>query len=305
MKRMLLLAVVVVAGMWLAGCTTVQKGAAAGGVVGAAAGGVWGHNQGILSAAEGALVGGASGGLIGALAGDQFEEHKEENLEAEIENLKKQIFELEKELRKAKRHQGPQKVESLSELQSLSEKQKNELAYLKEKLNEKEQELERLHSIKQKHEQNLDEIKKELDTLQVQLAQTPRGLTLTMVESLLFTPGMAEISDKGKTLLNNVAALLKERFPERELIIEGHTDNQPIKVSGWKSNWELGAARSMEVLHYLVDKHNFDPRKLSATSYGEFHPIAPNNTEKGRGQNRRAVIVVSPAIDVVHTTLTD
>ncbi|MBN1901146.1 OmpA family protein [Candidatus Sumerlaeota bacterium] len=293
MKR-LLLTVVVVAVMFLAGCTTVQKGAAAGGAVGGVAGGVWGHNYGLLSAAEGALVGTAAGGLVGALAGDQFEEHKEKELEAEVETLKKQIFELEKELRKAKRDKGAPAVTSTSE---------SDLAYLQKKLEEKEQELERLHGLKQQQERDLDQLKKELDSMEVQLAQTPKGLTLTMVESLLFKPGMAEISDKGKALLNNVSQLLKERFPDRELIIEGHTDNQPIKVSGWKSNWELASARALEVLHYMVRNQNFDSRKLSATSYGEFHPVAPNGTEAGRAQNRRAVIVVSPAIDVVHKSL--
>lgn len=302
MKRLLLL-VVVVAVMLSAGCTTVQKGAATGGAVGGAVGGVWGHNYGLLSAAEGALVGTASGGLVGALVGDQFEEHKETDLEAEIETLKKQIFELEKELRRAKREKGATEESSLSNLQSLSEKQKSDLAYLQKKLTEKEQELDSLHNLKQQQESDLDDLKKELDKLQVQLAQTPKGLTLTMVESLLFTPGMAEISDKGKVLLDNVCRLLKERFPDRELIIEGHTDNQPIKISGWKSNWELSSARALEVLHYLVKNQNFDSRKLSATSYGEFHPVAPNDTEAGRSQNRRAVIVVSPAIDVVHRSL--
>jgi flagellar motor protein MotB len=302
MKRLLLF-VVVVAVMLLAGCTTVQKGAAAGGAVGGAVGGVWGNNYGLLSAAEGALVGTASGGLVGALVGDQFEEHKEKELEAEVETLKKQIFELEKELRKAKREKGAPAESSASDLQTLSEKQKSDLAYLQKKLDEKEQELESLHGLKQQQERDLDELKKELDNLQVQLAQTPKGLTLTMVESLLFKPGMAEISDKGKVLLDNVSGLLKERFSDRELIIEGHTDNLPIKVSGWKSNWELASGRALEVLHYMVKNQNFDSRKLSATSYGEFHPVAPNDTEAGRSQNRRAVIVVSPVIDVVHKPL--
>ena len=303
MKRLLLLAVVVVVGVALSSCTTVQKGAAAGGVVGAAVGGTWANNYGLLSAAEGALVGTATGGLVGALVGDQFEDHKEKNLEAEIENLKSNIFKLEKELRKAKREGGEAPSAPSTEVQTLSEKQKEEVAYLQLKLKEKEQELDQLRGIKQQQERNLDDLKKQLDTMQVQLAQTPKGLTLTMVESLLFKPGQAEISDKGKKLLDDVAAILKQRFPDRELIVEGHTDNQPIKLSGWKSNWELGAGRAMEVLHYLVNSHGFDSKKLSATSYGEFHPVASNAAEEGRAQNRRAVIVVSPAIEIVHKAI--
>jgi chemotaxis protein MotB len=303
MKRLLLLTVVVVVGAVLSSCTAVQKGAAAGGVVGGAVGGVWANNYGVLSVAEGALVGTATGGLVGALVGDQFEDHREKNLDAEIENLNSKIFQLEKELRKAKRQEGETPSAPPPELQSLTEKQKEELAYLQGKLKEKEQELEQIHGIKQQQERNLDDLKKQLDTLQVQLAQTPKGLTLTMVESLLFMPGGAQTSDKGKKLLDDVAGILKQRFSDRELIIEGHTDNQPIKVSGWKSNWELSSARAMEVLHYLVANQGFDSRKLCATSYGEFHPVATNTTPEGRAQNRRAVIVVSPAIEVVHKAL--
>ena len=298
---MLMLAAVI-----MTGCTTVQKGAAAGGVAGAVVGGIWANQtSGALNTAEGALTGAAAGGLVGALAGDQLREKREENLEADIASLKNQRDQLEEELKnlKAKAGTGGEKDQLIDALKQQTDKLNKDLDALKKQLQDKENELAGIRGVTEAKEKNLDDLKKQLDKLQVQLAQTPRGITLTIVDSLLYTPGMAEISEKGKALLDNVALILKERFPGRELIFEGHTDNQPIKYSGWKSNWELGSARSMEVLHYMVANHNFDPKRLSAVSYGEFRPVASNNTDEGRAQNRRAVIVVLPMVEITKKPL--
>jgi len=298
---MLMLAAVI-----MTGCTTVQKGAAAGGVAGAVVGGIWANQtSGALNTAEGALTGAAAGGLVGALAGDQLREKREENLEADIASLKNQRDQLEEELKnlKAKAGTGGEKDQLIDALKQQTDKLNKDLDALKKQLQDKENELAGIRGVTEAKEKNLDDLKKQLDKLQVQLAQTPRGITLTIVDSLLFTPGMAEISEKGKALLDNVALILKERFPGRELIFEGHTDNQPIKYSGWKSNWELGSARSLEVLHYMVANHNFDPKRLSAVSYGEFRPVASNNTDEGRAQNRRAVIVVLPMVEITKKPL--
>jgi chemotaxis protein MotB len=298
---MLMLAAVI-----MTGCTTVQKGAAAGGVAGAAVGGIWANQtSGALNTAQGALTGAAAGGLVGALAGDQLREKREENLEADIASLKNQRDQLEEELKnlKAKAGAGGEKDQLIDALKQQTDKLNKDLDALKKQLQDKENELASIRGVTEAKEKNLDDLKKQLDKLQVQLAQTPRGITLTIVDSLLFTPGMAEISVKGKALLDNVALILKERFPGRELIFEGHTDNQPIKYSGWKSNWELGSARSLEVLHYMVTNHNFDPKRLSAVSYGEFRPVASNNTDEGRAQNRRAVIVVLPMVEITKKPL--
>jgi chemotaxis protein MotB len=76
--------------------------------------------------------------------------------------------------------------------------------------------------------------------------------------------------------------------------IEGHTDNVPIKVSGWKSNWELSSARAMSVLHYLVDRKGIAGNRVAAIGYGEFRSVASNDSKEGRRQNRRVEIVILP-----------
>ena len=140
----------------------------------------------------------------------------------------------------------------------------------------------------------LDGLSKELSDMNVKLEQTSRGLTLTIVDSLLYTPGEAELSKDGQALVGKVSDILKKNFPNRELVVEGHTDNVPIVHSGWHSNWELGAARALTLVHELTDAQKFDPALVSATSYGEFRPTSTNATDEGRKLNRRAVIVILP-----------
>ena len=78
-------------------------------------------------------------------------------------------------------------------------------------------------------------------------------------------------------------------------IIEGHTDNQPIKYSGWKSNWELSAHRALSVLHHLKDT-GIAPERLSAIGYGEYRPVASNQSTQGQQLNRRVEIVILPRL---------
>jgi chemotaxis protein MotB len=96
--------------------------------------------------------------------------------------------------------------------------------------------------------------------------------------------------------LSKVASVLKTTVSDLNVGIEGHTDNVPIKHSGWKSNWELSSARALSVVHYLEDQEGIDPKRLSATGYGEFHPVASNETVSGRQENRRVEIVILPKI---------
>ena len=81
--------------------------------------------------------------------------------------------------------------------------------------------------------------------------------------------------------------------------IEGHTDNEPIKYSGWKSNWELSTARALSVLHYLIDEKGVAPIRVSAIGYGEYRPIASNSNKEGRQANRRVEIVILPNVSKV------
>lgn len=168
------------------------------------------------------------------------------------------------------------------------------LALVKEELASTRERLDVVQTSLREKEATVDSMRAELSELNVELEETSRGLTLTIVDQLLFNAGSAELSADGEELISQVAAIIQDNFPGRELMIEGHTDNQPITHSHWKSNWELGSARALSVLHALAGSHGFDPAKLSATTYGEFRPAAPNATDEGRAANRRSVIVILP-----------
>ncbi len=280
MKRLLLLMLLVPVG--LLGCTTVQKGAAIGGLAGAAIGGTWAGNAGELSIAEGALVGGAGGGLAGALLGDQLEEKEDTDLQKEIDNLQNML--------EAKETLLAQKNASLDEKQRLVDEAQRAAE-------EKDRRLQELEDQLSKKESTVDDLEKHLDLLEVELAKTPKGITFTIAERVLFASGSAKLTEQGQSVLGGVATIIKERFGDREIDVEGHTDNVPISYSGWKSNWELGAARALSVLHSLIDGQGFDAAKTSATTYGEFRPVADNETEEGRQKNRRSVVVILPTVE--------
>ena len=82
---------------------------------------------------------------------------------------------------------------------------------------------------------------------------------------------------------------------DRPLRIEGHTDDVPIHTREFQSNWELSTARAATVIRFLIERVAFDPRRLSAAGYGEFHPRVANDTPENRARNRRVDIVILEA----------
>ena len=128
----------------------------------------------------------------------------------------------------------------------------------------------------------------------VKVAVEDRGIVITFLAEILFDSGKAEIRPEAFDALTKVAKVLNKEVKDKEIAIEGHTDNVPIKFSGWKSNWELSTARATSVLHYLVDEAEINPVRLQATGYGEFRPVADNETVEGKQQNRRVEIVILP-----------
>lgn len=152
-------------------------------------------------------------------------------------------------------------------------------------------ELEELEAAKRMLEEKLA---REIGDKQVLLELAGRGLVITMANDILFDSGKAKLKRESHSVLKKVASVIKEKLPDSNIGVEGHTDNVPIKYSGWKSNWELSAARATSVLHYLIDKCGLKPENLSAIGYGEYKPIDTNDTKVGRAKNRRVEIVILP-----------
>ena len=138
------------------------------------------------------------------------------------------------------------------------------------------------------------QLKKEIGDKDVRLEMAEKGLAIIFLAEVLFDSGKADIKEEAYGALQKIAKILNENVADRNIGIEGHTDNEPIKYSGWKSNWELSTARATSVLHYLEDEKALDPKRLSATGYGQHRPVASNDDEEGRRQNRRVEIVILP-----------
>lgn len=121
-----------------------------------------------------------------------------------------------------------------------------------------------------------------------------RGLVMRMLDRVLFDSGKAQLRPDAKPVLDKVARILTQELSDHLVGVEGHTDTQPIKYSGWKDNWELSLARARSVVTYLTKERGLEPSRLSAGGYGEYRPIASNDSSDGRRMNRRVEIVVLP-----------
>jgi chemotaxis protein MotB len=130
----------------------------------------------------------------------------------------------------------------------------------------------------------------ELRNHEVVLQVTPEGFVISLKELGFFNSGQAELLPGAAEKIEKIAKVLSK--PGLEIRVEGDSDNQPIHNDQFRSNWELSTARAMAVLRLLVDDAGFDPKKLSASGYGEFRPVADNATPEGRRMNRRVDLVV-------------
>lgn len=124
----------------------------------------------------------------------------------------------------------------------------------------------------------------------IKIREEDRGIVLQVDESILFDPGKAEIKEGSIDILNTISKIIEET--DNDIVAEGHTDNVPIHTSKYKSNWELSTARAMNIVKYFIENENISPTRLSVKGYGEYKPIAPNDTPENRTKNRRVDILV-------------
>ncbi|MHC0038166.1 flagellar motor protein MotB [Pseudoneobacillus sp. C159] len=123
----------------------------------------------------------------------------------------------------------------------------------------------------------------------ISLTDMKEGIKITLKESISFDSGSDHLKPGFIPILDRISGLLKT--VDHSIIIEGHTDNQPISTSNFPSNWELSGARAASVVHFFQSK-NIDPKRMSYTGYGEYQPVKPNNSAENRAANRRVNIII-------------
>lgn len=151
----------------------------------------------------------------------------------------------------------------------------------------------------EKREKQLEDLLQKIQTYiaqnnlqtQVSVADTPRGVAVTLNDLFLFDLGKADLKAAAYPILNQLASL----FPtlEATISIEGHTDDIPLSTgSVYKDNWGLSQARSLSVLRYFIYNSKLDEKRFISTSYADTRPVAENNSAENRAKNRRVEIVV-------------
>ena len=154
---------------------------------------------------------------------------------------------------------------------------------------------EQVQKVSSTYESLLEKMKSEISKGQVTISELKGKLTVNMVDSILFDSGNAEVKKGGLEILGKVISILKD-VKDKAIRIEGHTDNVQISrnlAKRYPTNWELSATRAINVARYLQDE-GIDPGQLSAVAYGEWKPVAENDTAEGKAKNRRIEIILVP-----------
>ena len=243
---------------------------------------------------------------------DKAAADREQALKGQIAELEKKSAELDQKLKA-----------TLAERDALQKSLDNTTALageLKQRLEKLGQNVDKLTSEKGQLSKTLDDAKLRLEELRKQkLAAEQRAATFrTLMQKLramidagqlkviirdgrmlialesdvLFDSGKTNLKPNGEAALAKLAPVLAG-ITDRKYLVAGHTDAVPIKPTKFPSNWELSTARAVEVVRFLVSK-GMKPQQVAAAGYGEFDPVAPNDTPEHRTQNRRIEIVLQP-----------
>jgi chemotaxis protein MotB len=135
----------------------------------------------------------------------------------------------------------------------------------------------------------------QLDTRRVpiEVTENERGITVHIMEELLFASGSADLKQASLAALDSLAAVLR-KLPN-DLRVEGHTDNVPINTATFPSNWHLSVARALNVAYYLIQRHGVQQDRVQVVGYSEFQPLVPNISAENRSKNRRVdIVIVAP-----------
>ncbi|GAB4362179.1 MAG: OmpA family protein [Deltaproteobacteria bacterium] len=154
---------------------------------------------------------------------------------------------------------------------------------------------EKVETVSKTYEGLMSKMEEEIRQGQITISELKGKLTLNMVDAILFDTGKAQIKPEGIAVLDKIVSILRDER-EKAIRVEGHTDNVPIAgvlAKTYPTNWELSAARAIGVTRYL-QQQGIPPGLLSAVAYGEFRPVADNDTPEGRAKNRRIEIVLAP-----------
>ena len=136
--------------------------------------------------------------------------------------------------------------------------------------------------------------KEELKEVDVQVL---KGVVyISLADNMLYESGTYKINKRASETLSKIAKIIKD-YKDYDVLIEGNTDNVPIKRENIRNNWDLSCLRASSVVQALQEDYGVDPKRLTAGGRGEYKPLQPNTTEVGKQRNRRTQIIITPKLD--------
>lgn len=225
--------------------------------------------------------------MIFALNQDLTEKNSEINrLQNELSNLRKLYNDL-------KNNSTAGALDMIKKLEALQEDiadREEKLAEVRRKLEERENRINRLRESVQKALLGFEE-----SGLSVYVKDGKVYVSLS--NKLLFSTGSTDIDKKGQEALNELAKVLNEQ-KDINVLVEGHTDNQPIRGGArFEDNWDLSVLRATEVVRQLTVEGNVNPRRVIASGRSEFYPIEEGDSSEARAVNRRTEIILTPKLE--------
>ncbi|MBL8636734.1 MAG: OmpA family protein [Myxococcales bacterium] len=235
---------------------------------------------------------------------EQWEQKLRENadLQTKVADLEKQKTKLEQEIADLKKEKADlqRTIDNLKDSMGKLGKDKADLLERMAKLSATLEDLERAKAAADKRSKAfrdlLAKFKAMMDAGKLQVEVRNGQMLVKLPDNILFDPGKTELKKEGQEAIAQVTRILGS-IEGRKFQVAGHTDNVPTgKNSRFKSNWELSSQRALTVLELMI-KEGMDAKRLSAAGYADVLPVATNDSDDGKRQNRRIEIVLQPNIE--------
>jgi len=206
--------------------------------------------------------------------------------------------------------QRDRQVEQVGDLTVLSKEANKNIGETLSQLEQKDKYIQLLNSAKTKADSinlalavNLKSALSEgLDDQDIDVKVDKTVVFVNLSDKMLYQSGSSKLTPRAYDVLRKVAQIINDR-PNLEVMVEGYTDNRPIKNNCIDDNWDLSVKRATSVVRVLQKNFDVDPNRLIAAGRGEFNALAPNDTEEGRSMNRRTRIIILPKLNEFYDLL--
>jgi len=202
-----------------------------------------------------------------------------------------------------------QKEDRLNELEKDLNKRENKVDELNKQLEAREGKVNELNSILKAKDESMQKLKRQVTSALLDfensgltVSHTNGQVMVSLEEKLLFASGSTVVDAKGKEAISKLATVLAAN-PDISIVIEGHTDNVPIRGGSIKDNWDLSVMRATSVVRILMNSAKIDASRLLPSGRGEYQPLVANTDTESKRKNRRIEIILSPDLDKLYNLI--